>query len=121
MATSSFESVQEKVQAYTKAQKLAHKDYQEFWRKESQDLHWEKPAHTIHNGKFMDGQWFLGGKLNASYNCLDRHILNGRGKNIAIISENEQEEIRTLTYQDLFNLTANIASILCERGVKPMD
>lgn len=121
MATSSFESVPEKVQAYALAQKLAQKDYQEFWRKESLALSWAKEAHTVHDGKFMDGQWFLGGKINASYNCIDRHVIAGRGKNIAIISENEQGEVRTLTYQDLLDLTASIASILCERGVKASD
>lgn len=120
MATSSFESVQEKVQAYALAQKLAHKDYQEFWRKESRALHWEKEAETVHDGKFMDGKWFAGGRINASYNCIDRHLAK-RGKNIAIISENEQGEINKLTYEDLFNLTASIASILCERGIKAHD
>jgi acetyl-CoA synthetase len=121
MATSSFGSVQEKVLAYAAAQKLALKDYKEFWLKESKDLYWQQKPHTIHDGKFMDGQWFLGGKLNASYNCLDRHCLAGRGDHVAIVFENEQGELRKLTYFELLKLTKDIAAILCERGIKPHD
>lgn len=121
MATSSFESVQEKVSAYASAQKLVHKDYQEFWRKESSALSWGKEAHTVHDGKFMDGKWFLGGTINASYNCIDRHVAAGRGNNFAIVAENEQGEVTKLTYNELLRLTSSIASILCERGVKASD
>jgi acetyl-CoA synthetase len=66
-------------------------------------------------------KWFLGGKLNASYNCLDRHVLEGRGNRVAIHFEGEPGDTRTITYADLLTDVKKAANALLELGVKSGD
>ena len=49
-----------------------------FWERQARYLHWEKPWERTLEWNVPDAKWFIGGKLNASYNCLDRHVLEGR-------------------------------------------
>ena len=75
-----------------------------FWADVAQRLDWFAPWNTVRDFDFVDGQiqWFSGGKLNASYNCLDRHIKNGHGDQTAIIWEgNDPNQSRTFTYKEL--------------------
>lgn len=116
-----WKSPEEKKIAYQRASALVANDVNDFWRMEASRLYWQTPFHTVHNGKFSDAQWFLGGKLNVSVNCLDRHVHEGRGKVTAITFENEQGEERSISYERLLEITCHISRILQERGVKAGD
>jgi acetyl-CoA synthetase len=107
--------------AYQNAHELVIKDVSEFWKNEALDITWSKDFHTVHNHKFADGKWFLGGELNASINCLDRHIECGHSEKIAIVFENEKGDVRKITYAELHTLTCNIATILYQRGIRAGD
>lgn len=111
----------EKLQAFKEASKLSLENVDEFWRREALRLSWAEKFHTVHDGNFIGCQWFLGGKLNVSVNCLDRHIEQGHQNKLAIIYENEQGQVRKLSYGDLHKLTCNIATLLYERGVREND
>ncbi len=66
-------------------------------------------------------KWFVGGKLNLSHNCLDRHLTSWRKNKAAIIWEGEPGEIRTLTYQQLHSEVCRFANVLKSLGVKTGD
>lgn len=107
----------EKIPCYLEAKTQSESDYRNFWQAEAQRLFWHKPFEEVHDGNFAFGKWFSGGYLNASVNCLDRHIKEGRGQNRAIVFENEAHDVRTLSYNDLHRLTCDIATMLNEHGV----
>ncbi len=99
----------------------AESDRISFWEKQAARLDWfekwEKPL--VWEPPFA--QWFVGGKLNASYNCLDRHVLAGRGDRVALHFEGEPGDTRTLTYSDLFEEVKKCANALMEIGIKDGD
>ncbi len=99
----------------------ADADYLGFWEKQAQVLHWEKSWDQVLDWKLPFAKWFLGGKLNASYNCLDRHVLEGRGDRVAIHFEGEPGDTRTLTYLDMLKEVSKTANALIELGVKSGD
>jgi acetyl-CoA synthetase len=68
-----------------------------------------------------DAKWFVGGKINASYNCIDRHIKNGLKNKAAIIWEGEPGDRRTLTYWDLYREVNKFANVLKSLGIKKGD
>ncbi|MBI1389253.1 MAG: acetate--CoA ligase [bacterium] len=100
---------------------LAAKDRLAFWEKMAEGLDWfQKWDKTLEwNPPFA--KWFTGGKLNASYNCLDRHIKNGLRNKAAIIWEGEPGEQRTLTYWDMYREVNKFANCLKKLGVKKGD
>src|SRR5580700_10910979 len=100
----------EKKLSLKKAAAQAKADYQAFWRDEASRLHWHQPFSEVHDGRFCGGLWFREGMLNASFNCLDRHILNGQAKTTAIISETESGEVRKISYEELHKLTCDISA-----------
>lgn len=97
---------------------MSHLD---FWSTEAKNLFWAKPYTQIHDGRFAFGEWFKDGMLNASYNCLDRHVIAGRGSHTAIVFESEAGVIKKLNYQELLDLTCDIASMLHNHGVRTGD
>ena len=96
-------------------------DYLAFWAKQANALHWEKPWDQILDWQLPFAKWFVGGKLNASYNCLDRHVDEGRGDRVAIHFEGEPGDTRTLTYLDMLREVSKTANALTELGVKSGD
>ena len=79
-------------------------DPEAFWSNIAQRLDWIKPWKTVRKYDFVKGEieWFSGGKLNVSYNCIDRHINNGHGDQIAIIWEgNDPNQSRAFTFIDV--------------------
>ena len=95
---------------------------EEFWGELAErELHWfEKWAHIFEwNPPFA--RWFAGGKLNAAYNCLDRHLAAPRKNKAAIIWEGEPGDQRVLTYQELHRLVCRFANVLKARGLKAGD
>jgi acetyl-CoA synthetase len=92
-----------------------------FWERFARELDWFKPWKTALQWKVPYAKWFVGGKLNVSYNCLDRHINTARRARAAIIWEGEPGDSRTLTYWDLYREVNRFASALRRAGVKKGD
>ncbi len=100
----------------------AERDPDGFWGEQAKSLHWFRPWKQIFDGSnppFF--KWFLGGKLNASFNGLDRHIESGNGNKAAIIWEGEPGETRTLTYSQLHREVCRFANGLKSLGVVAGD
>ena len=100
----------------------ANVDYQGFWATYSADLlHWTKEWHTICEWDLPYSKWFVGGELNVSYNCLDRHVLAGNGERVAFHWEGEPGDTRTVTYADLLAEVQCFANVLKGLGVAKGD
>ena len=100
------------------------KDKDQFWSKVSERIDWYKPWETVKKYDFHKGkiEWFLKGKLNASYNCIDRHVENGFGDSLAIIWEgNDPNQSRKFTYSELLKEVSLFANALKSLGVKKGD
>jgi acetyl-CoA synthetase len=96
----------------------AERDPQGWWAEQAGRLHWFKPWETVLDDSDPPFyRWFEGGTLNASYNCLDRHVEAGHGDRIAIHWRGESGEERDLTYADLLSEVKRLASALKELGV----
>ena len=92
-----------------------------FWARQAENLHWDQTWDRVLNWQAPDAQWFVGGKINASYNCLDVHVLEGRGDRIAFYFEGEPGDTRTITYAQMFHDVKKAANALIELGVKAGD
>ncbi len=100
----------------------ASQDYQGFWAKQASELiDWFQDWDTICEWNLPYSKWFIGGKLNVSYNCLDRHVAAGRGDKVAIHWEGEPGDTRTLTYADLLDEVQRFANALKGLGVAKGD
>ena len=101
--------------------KEAEEDRVGFWAKQSERLTWSKPWTEVLDWKPPFAQWFVGGQLNAAYNCVDRHLTTWRRNKAAIIFEGENGDSRVLTYQDLYREVSQFANVLKSLGVKKGD
>ncbi len=99
----------------------AARDPEKFWSEFARELEWIQPWKTVLQWKPPHARWFDGGKLNASANCLDRHIRTARRNKAAIIWEGEPGDRRTLTYWDLYRQVGAFANVLKSLGVKRGD
>ena len=99
----------------------AAKNPVKFWEGFARELDWFKPWKKALEWKVPYAKWFVGGKLNVSYNCLDRHIKTARRTKAALIWEGEPGDTRTLTYWDLYREVNRFASALKRAGVKRGD
>jgi len=99
----------------------AERDRLAFWEKQANELHWFKKWETVLEWKAPFANWFIGGKLNASYNALDRHVLEGRGDRVAFYFEGEPGDTRTLTYADMLREVKKAANALTSIGIKDGD
>jgi len=93
---------------------------EQFWSRVASELHWFKPWDKVLEWNPPYAKWFIGGKLNLSYNCLDRHLAT-RGNKAAIISEGEPGDSRIFTYQQLHREVCKFANVLKRLGVKKGD
>ncbi|HMH52596.1 MAG TPA: acetate--CoA ligase [Candidatus Acidoferrum sp.] len=89
-----------------------------FWEKQARTLRWMKPWRKGLEWKLPYAKWFIGGKLNVSDNCLDRHVEGPRRNKAAFIWEGEPGDTRVLTYRDLYREVNRFASALRKHGVK---
>ena len=96
-------------------------DKERFWGGEARELYWFNFWKEVKQGKAFSSKWFVGGKTNLSYNCLDRHLLTEKRNKAAIIWESESGESRILTYQLLFTQVCKFANVLKSIGVKKGD
>jgi acetyl-CoA synthetase len=99
----------------------ARTDVEGFWAKQALALDWFKEWDTICEWRLPFARWFIGGKLNASYNCLDRHVAAGRGAKVALHWEGEPGDTRTITYGELLDEVSRFANVLKSLGVKEGD
>jgi acetyl-CoA synthetase len=99
----------------------AKEDWEGFWADQAKALDWFRPWDTVLDWKLPFAQWFVGGQLNVSYNCLDRHVAAGRGDRVAIHWEGEPGDTRTITYQDLLDDVCRFANVLKSLGVQRGD
>jgi acetyl-CoA synthetase len=99
----------------------ADKDPEGFWAGFASELEWIKPWTKVLDWKPPHAKWFVGGKLNASANCLDRHVRTWRRNKAAIIWEGEPGDRRTLTYWELYRDVCQFANVLRNLGVRRGD
>lgn len=107
---------------YNEMWQRAKDDPAGFWGElATENLHWFKQFNSVMEGDMPDTKWFSGGKINVSYNCLDRHIAEGRGNKAALIWEGEPGDTRVLRYQDLHREVCQFANVLKKLGVETGD
>jgi acetyl-CoA synthetase len=92
-----------------------------FWAKFASELEWSKPWTKVLDWRPPHAKWFVGGKLNASVNCVDRHVRGGRRNKAAIIWEGEPGDRRTLTYWELYREVCQFANVLRSLGIRKGD
>ncbi|MEZ5171122.1 MAG: acetate--CoA ligase [Acidimicrobiia bacterium] len=101
--------------------KQADADLEGFWAEQAEALQWERPWDTVLEWDLPFAKWFVGGKLNASVNCLDRHVAAGKGDKVAYHWEGEPGDTRTITYSELLDEVCRTANALRELGVERGD
>jgi acetyl-CoA synthetase len=99
----------------------AERDWQGFWARQALALDWEQEWTTILDWDLPFAKWFVGGRLNVSYNCLDRHVAAGHGDQVAFYWEGEPGDTRILTYADMLAETCRVANALKSIGVTKGD
>lgn len=106
---------------YRQMWEYARDDPSGFWGEQSENLDWFRQWDTVLDGDMPDTTWFNGGKINASYNCIDRHLKTDRKNKAAIIWEGEPGDVRVLTYQQLHREVCKFANVLKKLGVQTGD
>jgi acetyl-CoA synthetase len=95
---------------------------EKFWKRQAEEqLVWRRPFKTVMKGTMPDTKWFVGGKLNVSENCLDRHLGTSRENKAAIIFEGEPGDVRTLTYKQLHLHVCRLANVYESMGLVAGD
>ena len=98
------------------------KDPEGFWAEAAQAIDWYKPWDKVYAE--VDGldRWFVGAECNTCYNCIDRHIEDGRGDQAAVIYDSPvTDQVRTYTYNELRDEVAAFAAVLQDRGAEKGD
>src|SRR5437762_2199626 len=106
---------------YDRLYRRSVEDPEGFWAEMARRLHWSTPWHRVLDWQPPYAQWFAGGRLNVSENCLDRHLAGPRRNKAAIIWEGEPGERRVLTYQSLHREVCRCANALRALGVRAGD
>ena len=100
----------------------AEADYEAFWARQARELlTWSKDFHTTLEWDLPYAKWFIGGELNITYNCLDRHVENGKGEKVAFHWEGEPGDVRTITYKELLEEVSKFANVLKGLGLQKSD
>ena len=92
-----------------------------YWEGWAKKLDWFSPYTQALEWNLPDAKWFLGGKLNACYNCVDRHATGPRANKTAILWEGEPGDVRRITYSELKDEVSKLANALKELGIKKGD
>src|SRR5712691_5291388 len=104
---------------YQKLYKESIRSPEKFWAKQAtNELVWFKPWKKVLQWKLPYAKWFVGGKLNLSYNCLDRHLDTPTANKAALIWEGEPGDERVLTYKQLHREVCRFANVLKRNGLK---
>ncbi len=99
----------------------ARRDPEAFWAGFAQELHWFKPWDQVLDWQPPYAKWFVGGKTNISYNCVDRHLDSARRNKAALIWEGEPGDWKVYTYRDLYREVCQFANGLKSLGVRKGD
>src|SRR6476469_1627625 len=100
----------------------AEKDWKGWWLKQAKELHWFKePSETVDDSNPPFAKWFADGKLNASYNCLDRHVEAGNGDRVAFHWRGAEGEEEDVTYAALLTDVKRLANALTDNGIEAGD
>jgi acetyl-CoA synthetase len=100
----------------------AERDYEGFWAKQAEALDWEQKWDQVLDWSDPPhAKWFIGGKLNVAYNCVDRHVEAGNGDRVAFHWRGEEGEERDVTYADLHRDVQKLANALKGLGIEPGD
>ncbi|HBV06850.1 MAG TPA: acetate--CoA ligase [Gemmatimonadetes bacterium] len=99
----------------------AASDPEGYWSKWAAELDWFEPWQRVLKWSPPHAEWFAGGRINVSYNCLDRHVEAGRGDRTALIWEGEPGDARTFTYAELHREVSRFANVLRSLGIKKGD
>jgi acetyl-CoA synthetase len=99
----------------------ASADYEAYWAERAGELHWMQPWKSVLEWNPPRARWFLGGQLNVSQNCLDRHLTTSRRNKAALIWEGEPGDRRTMTYWELSLEVRKFANVLKQLGVSKGD
>jgi acetyl-CoA synthetase len=114
--------IQMQIKEFKKLYKESIENPEKFWADvASAEIEWFKKWDKVFEWNFPDYKWFIGGKLNVTYNCLDRHIKNGLGEKVAYIYTNENYEKQTITYAQLLSAVNKFANGLKSLGIKKGD
>ncbi len=101
---------------------VASADRMAFWDEQASRLHWDKPwSQTLDWSDAPFARWFVDGRLNVAFNCVDRHVANGLGDRVAIYFEGEPGDTRTITYGELQREVSQAANALTELGITAGD
>ncbi|MBR8313287.1 AMP-binding protein, partial [Burkholderia dolosa] len=109
--------------AYRALAAEAERDYEGFWARLAREaLSWHKPfTRVLDESDAPFYKWFDDGELNASYNCLDRHVEAGNGERVAVIFEADDGTVTRVTYADLLARVSRFANALKKRGIGKGD
>jgi acetyl-CoA synthetase len=99
----------------------AERDPEAYWARFAEELEWSQKWDRVLDWQPPNAKWFVGGKINATVNCLDRHLAGARRNKAAIIWEGEPGDKRTLTYHDLHREVCQFANVLKSLGIKKGD
>ena len=108
-------------EVYDSICRRAAEDPEGFWADIASELHWFAPWKKVLEWESPFSKWFVGGKTNVSYNCLDRHLNSARKNKIAILWEGENSEVRALSYQMLHYDVCRFANVLKSLGIRNGD
>ncbi|MBI5500037.1 MAG: AMP-binding protein, partial [Deltaproteobacteria bacterium] len=109
---------------YEKIWKRSVEDPDGFWTEVASELHWFKKWDKVNQEDFKNAKvaWFLGGRTNVSYNCLDRHLGTARENKVGLLWQGEPEEdVRRFTYKELHREVCRFANVLRKKGIKKGD
>jgi acetyl-CoA synthetase len=109
------------LEQYEALYKQSIEDPEKFWAEAAEDLHWFKRWDKVLDWNLPLAKWFVGGKLNLCYNCVDRHALGTRASKTALIWEGEPGEVRRLTYAELHAEVQKFANALKSLGIQKGD
>ncbi|MBA2564839.1 MAG: acetate--CoA ligase [Gemmatimonadetes bacterium] len=109
------------LETYRREHRRSLEDPAGFWGEVASDLHWDERWTQVLDWQPPHARWFVGGRLNLSANCLDRHIGSGGGQRRALLWEGERGETRSFTYRELHGEVCRFANVLHGEGVRPGD
>ncbi len=110
------------MEQYKKMHKESIENPEKFWGKAAETLDWFRKWDKVwESTDLFPGKWFIGGKLNVSYNCIDRHIKNGRGDQVAIIWEGDDGTEKKFTFMELLKQVSKVANAMKVAGLKKGD
>src|SRR5262245_21663534 len=109
------------LEAYEALSKRAAADPEGYWAEIASELHWFEPWKQVLEWNMPFSKWFVGGKTNISYNCIDRHLTGPRKNKVAILWEGEPGDVRALSYQMLHREVCRFSNVLKSLGLKAGD